>query len=125
MCCCCWTGVGLLDLVTNEETIQFALGFIIGEAFGALITSIVTNIVSPVIGKECYSLGMFYSNVLLEVALGKPGWTLYYKGGELIIANPGAVENPEECDPATVPMVSFIWCQPVITLSSTHFCSLS
>lgn len=70
----------MLELVTNEETIQFALGFIIGEAFGALVTSIVNNVVSPVV-----------------VAIGSPGWTIGYSSGRLIIANPGKLYNPEGC----------------------------
>ena len=48
-CCCCWTFTGLRSLLTNENTVEFALAFIIGEAFGAWLESIVSNLVAPLV----------------------------------------------------------------------------
>lgn len=78
-----------MELLTDEETIQFALGFIIGEAFGSIINSVVSNLVSPVV-----------------VALGSPGWTLGYKNGYVIIANPGMLTKPEDCNTEETSFVS-------------------
>ena len=48
LCCCCWTGSGLREMLTHENTIDYALGFILGENFGRIIQSIVTELVTPV-----------------------------------------------------------------------------
>ena len=48
LCCCCWTGSGLREMLTQENTIEYALGFILGESFGRIIQSIVTELVTPV-----------------------------------------------------------------------------
>ena len=92
-------------MLTDEETIQFALGFIIGEAFGSIINSVVSNLVSPIV-----------------VALGVPGWTLAYRNGHVIIANPGMVVKPEECNIDDSSFVSSCDCLMFLFIGCYRIC---
>jgi len=47
LCCCCWTAEGLREMLTSDQTIEFALGVIVGDAFGTLIGTLVSSLITP------------------------------------------------------------------------------
>ena len=46
-CCCCNSFSGVLDLISDPATKEFALAFIIGDVFGKLCYAVVTEFITP------------------------------------------------------------------------------
>lgn len=46
-CCCCTSLSGVMDMMLDSSTKEFALGYMLGEAFGDLIYSFVDDVVTP------------------------------------------------------------------------------
>ena len=87
--CPCDSINGVLDIVSDPNTRDFALAFIIGEAFGALISDFVESTVTP----------------LLRSAFSSPDkWIVKFISGGLLLAKGGVYDDYDASAPnATEP----------------------